>query len=228
MRWGNILIGLALAALAIGAIVMNLPSDDNKKKTAEENKQEATATNGGAQEDKNAPQAQTPEEKGDGKEDKSEKGADKQGKPKRDVKPQKGFVAPEFALAKMGGGETVSLSANNGKPTLVNFWASWCGPCRIEMPDMQEAYEKYGDKLNFLMVNMTFTEKSDSDAPNYIKEEGYTFPVLMDENGDVAEQYAVLAVPSTFMIDENGVVVERVQGLVPAETLQALIEQLVD
>src|SRR5690625_3123196 len=64
--------------------------------------------------------------------------------PDRDVKPQEGFAAPDFTLQSLSG-ETVQLYENNGKPSLINFWASWCPPCKVEMPDLQEAYDTYGD-----------------------------------------------------------------------------------
>lgn len=144
--------------------------------------------------------------------------------PDRDVKPEKGFAAPDFQLQTLAG-ETVRLYENNGKPSLINFWAAWCGPCKVEMPDLQQAYEKYGDKVNFYMVNITFNDSFDN-MTSYIEESGFTFPVPLDETGDVAMEYQAIAIPTTFIVDEKGVIVHRVQGAMSEQQIQSFMEEM--
>lgn len=146
--------------------------------------------------------------------------------PDREVKPQQGFTAPDFELQTSDGG-SVRLYENNGKPTLVNFWASWCGPCKVEMPDLQEAYEAYGDQVNFLMVDLAFNDNMDK-MKRFVEENGFTFPILLDETGDTANNYEVIAIPSTYMIDENGVIVSVFKGAMPRDYIQDMMKRLTD
>ncbi|AQS55724.1 TlpA family protein disulfide reductase [Novibacillus thermophilus] len=144
--------------------------------------------------------------------------------PDRDVKPQEGFAAPDFTLQSLSG-ETVQLYENNGKPSLINFWASWCPPCKVEMPDLQEAYDTYGDQVNFLMVDLTFNDDLD-EMTQYIESNSFTFPVLLDETGDTASQYQVVAIPSTYIVDKNGIIVSKVQGAMSREQIQDTMKRL--
>lgn len=143
----------------------------------------------------------------------------------RDVeKPQKGFRAPHFRLKTLDG-ETVDLADNGGKPSFINIWASWCPPCREEMPHIQEAYEKYGDRVNFLMVNLTESDDMDQ-MQEYLASEGYTFPVLLDEKGEVGDRYGVVSIPVTFAVDEQGVIVHKQMGMMSKQQIFDLMEQL--
>ncbi|QHA90835.1 redoxin domain-containing protein [Bacillus sp. N1-1] len=118
-----------------------------------------------------------------------------------DVGINKGQIAPNFKLQTLNG-EAVQLSDYKGKRVIVNFWATWCPPCRAEIPDFQKLYEK--KDVEILAVNLTETEESTEGVEGFVKEFGMTFPVVMDVNSDVSNTYQVSAYPTSYMIDSNG------------------------
>lgn len=113
----------------------------------------------------------------------------------------KGQIAPDFELKTMEG-ETVHLSDYRGKRVIVNFWATWCPPCRAEIPDLQKLYDK--KDIVILAINLTSTEKSVEKVAKFVKEFEMTFPVLKDVNSEVSTTYQVQAYPTSYMIDSNG------------------------
>ncbi len=127
-------------------------------------------------------------------------------------------AAPDFT-AYDADGNAVQLSDYFGKPLVLNFWASWCGPCKSEMPAFQQAYEQE-DGVQFLLVNMTGGRETQADAEALLAEEGYTFPVLFDLDLDAAMTYGVTALPTTYFLDAEGNLVAWAQGAIDAETLQ--------
>jgi thiol-disulfide isomerase/thioredoxin len=132
--------------------------------------------------------------------------------------PQKGFIAPDFVLNDLSGKE-YQLSSLQGNIIIVNVWASWCKPCQYEMPAMQEIYEKYKDSgLILLAVNNTYQDNV-SDVLEFVSENNLTFPILLDVEGFVSDQYQVQALPSTFFIDKAGKISEIVIGGPMSETL---------
>lgn len=124
--------------------------------------------------------------------------------------PYPGFLAPDFTLQTLGGDE-ITLSELRDQVVVVNLWASWCGPCRAEMPAMQEIYDKSKGEFEILAVNMTYQD-DETAAAGFVRELGLTFPILLDHHGDVGPVYQLEALPTTFFIDKNGVVVEVVPG----------------
>jgi len=116
-------------------------------------------------------------------------------------------------------GNTVQLSDYFGKPIVLNFWASWCGPCRMEMPHFQAAYEEFGDQVHFLMVNMTADRETKQTAMKFLEEEGYTFPVLYDTKQDAAITYGVMSLPTTLFLDAQGHGVAYGRGMLDANAL---------
>ena len=118
-------------------------------------------------------------------------------------------------------GETKRLSdyVGKGKYVLLDMWASWCAPCKNEMPGFQQMYEKYGDQVQFLMVNVTGIDKAD-DAKAFIKETGYSFPVYFDTDNSMAANYYAGSVPMTYFIGSNGELVTYATGAIPADTLE--------
>lgn len=119
-----------------------------------------------------------------------------------------GAKAPDFTLETLDGKE-VNLSDYKGKKVLLNFWATWCPPCKEEMPDMEKYSKQMGKDVAILAVNID----PENDVKAFIKENGITFPILLDSQSaknPVNEKYKVLAIPTTYFIDSNGVIRNKV------------------
>lgn len=110
-------------------------------------------------------------------------------------------VAPDFTL-KSRSGDNVKLSELRGDVVMINFWASWCAPCRQEMPLLEDMYQKYSD-LGFTLLAVNVEEDS-SQAANLLREIPVTFPVLYDNKNVVSKLYKVVAMPSTVIVDRDG------------------------
>ena len=123
--------------------------------------------------------------------------------------PAVGTPAEDFRLADLEGKQQ-SLSQYRGKVVLVNFWATWCKPCTTEMPAMQTTYDKLRDK-GFVVLAINELE-DDAKVREHIKQYGHTFPVLMDRDNKVANQFGVFGLPVSVFIDEKGVVQEYIKG----------------
>lgn len=136
--------------------------------------------------------------------------------------------APNFTVETLEG-EEVSLHNFFGTPIVLNFWASWCGPCKMELPDFQDAYEKYDGEIIFLMVNMTDgAQETKESASEYMTEAGYTLPVYYDTKQDAAYTYSVYSLPTTFFINEKGEAVAYAQGMIDAQTLETGISMILE
>lgn len=131
------------------------------------------------------------------------------------------YSAPDFVVENSKGSE-VTLSSYFGKPIVLNLWASWCSPCKMEMPYFEEAYKENED-IQFMMVNMTSGDYM-GDAKDLIKEEGYTFPVFYDIYGEAATVYGASSLPMTIFIDKNGDLVTYAVGALTKEQLQEGID----
>ena len=129
-------------------------------------------------------------------------------------------AAPDFTVLDTDGQE-VRLSDMQGTPVVLNFWASWCPPCKSEMPDFEEASKTYEGKVAFMMVNMTDGGRETVDtAKAYIEEQGYTFPVYFDTQQEAAAGYGVVSIPTTYFIDAQGGVVAYGQGALDQSALE--------
>lgn len=111
--------------------------------------------------------------------------------------------APDFSLIRFDTGEKVSLNDLRGKPVILNFWATWCGPCRAEMPALQAAYERYGDDL--LVVGVDQGEEGAVVGP-FLEEFGIGFPILLDGDMAVGREYRIMGLPTTFFLDSQGII----------------------
>ena len=137
-----------------------------------------------------------------------------------------GSEAPDFTVYDLEG-NAHKLSDFRGKPVLLNFWASWCGPCQMEMPDFQKFYESHGDKVNFVIVNLTDGQQETVESASaFIEEKGYTFPVYYDTDIDAATKSGVSAVPVSYFIDAEGYFVAWAQGALTADMLQQGMDML--
>lgn len=134
--------------------------------------------------------------------------------------------APDFTIIDIDGNE-YKLSEFEGKPVVLNFWASWCGPCKSEMPDFDEAYKNYKEDINFLMVNLTDGSRETVEvASEFINGQGYSFPVYYDTMQEAAMTYSVYSIPTTYFIDSDGNLVANAQGAIDADTLQRGIDMI--
>jgi len=125
-----------------------------------------------------------------------------------------GKAAPDFTLQNLDG-QSISLSDLKGKPVLVNFWATWCGPCVSEMPYIQEIHEDWSDSgLMVLAINMG---DSASEVEQFLQEHNLSLPVLLDTKKVVAPKYGIRAIPTTFFIDKDGIVQVKVIGAFPSK-----------
>lgn len=135
-------------------------------------------------------------------------------------------MAPEFTVYDANG-KACKLSDFRGKPAVINFWASWCGPCKSEMPEFQAAYEKYGDRISFLMVNMTDgMQETRASAEAFLAQSGYTFPVYFDEDISAATNYDVWSIPATYLLDAEGHLIAWASGALDMMSLETGITMI--
>ena len=138
------------------------------------------------------------------------------------------IAAPDFTLTDQYG-NTHTLSDYKGKTVFLNFWATWCGPCQGEMPDIQALYESYGQNQGDLVVlgvaNPGGQDVSQEEVEAFLNENGYTFPVVMDTTGMTFAYYGIQAFPTTFMIDVNGNVYGYVPGALTGDIMESIVRQ---
>lgn len=136
--------------------------------------------------------------------------------------------APDFTVYDKDG-NAVKFSDLTGKPVVLNFWASWCNPCRMEMPEFQTAFEELGEEITFVMINMTDgAQETLETAQNFLEETGYSFPVYYDTEMNGAMTYGVTSLPRTFFIDAKGNLVAHATGAIDAEVLDTGIGMIIE
>ena len=151
-----------------------------------------------------------------------------QPEPSAEPTPQPEIPAPDFTLTDQYG-NSHTLSDYKGKTVFLNFWATWCGPCKSEMPDIQKLYESYGENSEDLVVlavaNPGGQDVSQEEIEQFLEDNGYTFPVLMDDTGITLAYYGISAFPTTFMIDSGGNVYGYVPGAMTADIMESIVQQ---
>lgn len=134
--------------------------------------------------------------------------------------------APNVTILDASGKE-VQLQSLVGKPIILNFWASWCPPCKAEMPDFEAAYKKYGTDIQFMMVNMTDGGRETiATAEKYIASQGYSFPIYFDTKQEAAIEYGVSAIPTTYFINAQGHIIAYAAGAITAQHLEQGISMM--
>lgn len=137
-------------------------------------------------------------------------------------------LAPDITIYDLDG-NSYKLSDFRGKPVVVNFWSSNCGPCKKEMPEFEVMYQQYGDEIQFLMVNITdgYWDTIDS-ASSFIEDSGYTFPVYYDTDNNASYAYGVSALPTTYFIDAEGHGIAYAMGAIDKDTLLKGIDMIAE
>jgi peroxiredoxin len=139
---------------------------------------------------------------------------------------QKGNMAPDFDLTTING-ERTKLSDFRGKKIILNFWASWCPPCKAEMPNIEKFYqENKGQNVIVLAVNLTSAEKNKNDVQQFIKDHGLTFPVLLDEQGKVGNLYQTFTIPTSYVINTKGIVQQKFVGPMSVDIIKKLVSNI--
>ena len=138
------------------------------------------------------------------------------------------FMAPDFTVYDSDG-NMVHLSDFLGKPVVLNFWASWCGPCKMEMPDFEKIYLEYKDDIQFVMVNLTDGARETLEtATAFLDANEYTFPVYYDKDTDAALAYQVYGIPVTYFINAKGHLIAQGSSALDEETLKRGIEMILE
>ena len=134
-----------------------------------------------------------------------------------------GQKAPDFSITRLDTNETVKLSQFAGRPIVLNFWATWCGPCAMEHPNLEWAARTYADKVVFLGIVFEDTE---ANTRRFLAEKGWTFTQLFDPKSTVAVDYAVSGVPETYFINREGVIVGKYAAPISREILALRIGEI--
>lgn len=137
--------------------------------------------------------------------------------------------APDFTVYDADGREvTLSALMEAGKPAVLNFWASTCPPCRSEMPDFDDAFQKYGQDVQFIMVDAVGSMNGETRqaGSDYVAEQGFTFPVYFDDDRDAVSSFGIRAFPTTFFLNADGTIEAYGEGMMDAETLEKGIQMI--
>ncbi len=144
--------------------------------------------------------------------------------PQVEIGVKEGNKAPDFSLETLDG-KTMRLSDLRGKTVIMNIWATWCPPCRKEIPDMVAFYEKaQKENIEILAVNLTETESSIPNVKRFVEGMKMNFPILLDKKSNVAHQYETTIIPSSFVIDSNGIIRKVVLGPMTKEKMQEVVK----
>lgn len=142
---------------------------------------------------------------------------------KTEIGIEMGNIAPDFEITTLEG-EKVKLSDYRGKPVMLNFWATWCPPCRQEMPDMEQLHQE--NEIVVLGINLLDTEINENSVQKFVDQFGLTFDIGLDGDGAVALEYRINPIPTTFMIDADGIIQHKSYGAMDYDTMMKHLEQI--
>ena len=140
---------------------------------------------------------------------------------------QEAAPAPDFTVYNADG-STATLREKQGKPVFINFWATWCPPCRSELADINKAYETYGDKIEFMMVDLTdgYNGEDQPAVEAFVAENGYSFPVYFDLDAGAAVAYGVRSIPTTVLVGSDGTLLHTQMGAMSESQIEQLMQSL--
>ncbi len=200
------LLGLIVCIIAASVLYKNLQDDYKSNDILQEKKETAEETKENDSEDVNSS-------------DETEPGTN-------DPEEEEATPAPDFTVY-TDEDEEITLSSQTGKPIILNFWASWCPPCKSEMPHFQEAYEESGEDFIFMMINLTDGSRETKEtAAKFLEEMGYTFPVYFDLDQSAMTAYGTVSIPATYFIDEEGNIAASAVGAIDKDTLLQGMEMI--
>jgi cytochrome c biogenesis protein CcmG/thiol:disulfide interchange protein DsbE len=139
-------------------------------------------------------------------------------------RPDVGYQAPHFSLTGMDN-QTYRFSGTREKVLVLNFWASWCGPCRMEAPDLRKLYLKYQHQVDFYAINVTNNDSLEG-AKAFVEQFKLPFPVPLDTTGEVADKYRINAFPTTYIIDKQGVVRQKIIGMIDPQHFERELKKV--
>ncbi len=178
---------------------------------------------------KNAGKKTSAEEKALQEMSQSKENADKKGEEQdtaSEADENEPVKAPDFTVYTKDG-TAVNFSDKIGKPVLINFWATWCGPCKGEMPYFEKAYKEYGDKIEFMMINPTDgVNDTHENVDKFLADYGYTFPVYRDTSAYASYVYGIRAFPTTVLVNKDGYFIGGYEGAMSEEMLDEIIKLL--
>ncbi|MNI00362.1 Thiol-disulfide oxidoreductase ResA [compost metagenome] len=143
----------------------------------------------------------------------------------KDTAPKVDYLAPSFELQALDS-QIYKVGGAKDKPLFINFWASWCAPCKIELPDLNEIYLKYKDQIDIYGINVT-TNDTIADAKSVVQQMQLKFPILIDEQGTALDLYKFQSIPTSFLINREGRIVEIIH-LLDSNQLEQKIKSLLD
>ncbi|MCG1023415.1 redoxin domain-containing protein [Sutcliffiella horikoshii] len=136
---------------------------------------------------------------------------------------QEGNTAPDFTLTKLDGSE-FKLSDYRGKKVILNFWATWCPPCKAEMPHMQYFYEENHEEVEVIAVNLTNMDKGKDAISKFVNDYELTFAIPLDEDGDIGMQYQAFTIPTSYAIDKDGVIQKKIVGPMDEAMMKSIVD----